>query len=107
MAHLLLVETNQPAWRFAGPGERPTRVRAQVPDLIACAHEARGPNLTEDEETHQEGGGVAAKYIFAGLAALFIVMGLARGGPSHPQSRTWLLVGVIFGAVAAWLFSQS
>jgi high-affinity Fe2+/Pb2+ permease len=49
---------------------------------------------------------VAAKYILAGLAAVFIVMALARGGPSHPQSRTWLLIGVIFGAVSAWLFYQ-
>jgi high-affinity Fe2+/Pb2+ permease len=49
---------------------------------------------------------VAAKYILAGLAVLFIVMGIVRGGPSHPQSRTWLLIGVIFSAVSAWLFYQ-
>ena len=57
-------------------------------------------------ELYQEGRGVAAKYIFAGLAVLFIVMGIVRGGPSHPQSRTWLLIGVIFSAVSAWLFYQ-
>ena len=49
---------------------------------------------------------MAAKYILAGLAAVFVVMALMRGGPSHPQSRTWLLIGVIFGAVSAWLFYQ-
>jgi hypothetical protein len=49
---------------------------------------------------------VPAKYILAGLAVLFTVMGIARGGPSHPQSRTWLLIGVIFGGVSAWLFYQ-
>ncbi len=47
---------------------------------------------------------MAAKYILAGLGVLFTVMGLARGGPSHPQGRTWLLIGVIFGVVSAWLF---
>ena len=25
---------------------------------------------------------------------------------SHPQVRTWLLIGVIFGVVSAWLFYQ-
>jgi hypothetical protein len=49
---------------------------------------------------------VAAKYILAGLAGLFLLMGLLRGGPSHPQSRTWLIVGAIFGAVSVWLLFQ-
>ncbi len=49
---------------------------------------------------------MAAKYILAGLAVLFMVMGIVRGGPSLPQSRTWLMIGVIFGAVSAWLFYQ-
>jgi drug/metabolite transporter (DMT)-like permease len=49
---------------------------------------------------------MAAKYILAGLAVLFIVLGLVRGRPSRPQSRTWLLIGVIFGVVSAWLWYQ-
>jgi hypothetical protein len=49
---------------------------------------------------------MAAKYILAGLGTLFMVMGLLRGGPTHPQSRTWLIIGVIFGAVSTWLFFQ-
>jgi hypothetical protein len=28
------------------------------------------------------------------------------GGKSHPQSRTWLLIAVIFGIVSGWLFVQ-
>jgi hypothetical protein len=51
---------------------------------------------------------MAAKYILAVLAAGFAIAGslrLARdGGRAHPQSRTWLLIGAIFGAVSAWLF---
>ena len=54
---------------------------------------------------------MAAKYILAALAVLFLVLGLARlsrgGGVTHPQARTGLLVGVIFGAVSAWLFSRA
>jgi hypothetical protein len=52
---------------------------------------------------------VAAKYILAVLAVAFVaaaLMRLSRGGISHPQTKTWLLVGVIFAAVSAWLFSQ-
>jgi uncharacterized membrane protein HdeD (DUF308 family) len=53
---------------------------------------------------------MAAKYILAALAVLFIVAGLARiarhGAAAHPQSRTWLLIGIVFGIVSAWLFFQ-
>jgi ammonia channel protein AmtB len=53
---------------------------------------------------------MATKYILAGLAALFLALAIGRlaaGGPrSQPQNRTWLLIGVIFGAVSAWLFFQ-
>jgi drug/metabolite transporter (DMT)-like permease len=53
---------------------------------------------------------VAAKYILAGLALAFLVAGVLRlardGGRTHPQSRTWLLIGAIFGGVSAWLFYQ-
>ena len=53
------------------------------------------------------GGRVAAKYILGSLAIAFIVAGGLRAwrvGARHPQSRTWLLIGVIFGLVSAWLF---
>jgi len=48
---------------------------------------------------------VAAKYILAAVSIVFIGLSLLRGGWSHPQPRTWLLVGMIFGVVSAWLFS--
>jgi hypothetical protein len=31
---------------------------------------------------------------------------VARDGKLHPQSRTWLLIGVIFAAVSGWLFAR-
>lgn len=50
------------------------------------------------------------KYILAGLAIVFIALALGRRasdrGRAAPQSRTWLLIGVIFGVVSAWLFYQ-
>jgi hypothetical protein len=54
---------------------------------------------------------LAAKYILAVLAVTFLVAALIRlsrgGGISHPQTKTWLLVGVIFAVVSAWLFVRS
>jgi hypothetical protein len=54
---------------------------------------------------------VAAKYILAVLAVAFLAAALMRlsrgGGFSHPQTKTWLLIGVIFAAVSAWLFHRS
>jgi hypothetical protein len=52
---------------------------------------------------------MAAKYILAALSLLFLalaIFGAAQGRP-RPQTRTWLIVGVIFGVVAAWLFVQA
>lgn len=50
------------------------------------------------------------KYILAALSAVFLTLTLIRmaggGAKAHPQSRTWLLIGVIFGLVSAWLFYQ-
>jgi len=46
---------------------------------------------------------MAAKYILAVLGAAFLVTGNFRRR-SHPEGRTWSLVGVLFAAVAAWLF---
>jgi hypothetical protein len=54
---------------------------------------------------------VAAKYILAALAVVFLLAALVRlsrgGGIAHPQTKTWLLIGVIFAAVSAWLFAQT
>jgi hypothetical protein len=51
---------------------------------------------------------VVAKYILAVLAVAFLgasLIRLSRGsGISHPQTKTWLLIAVIFGAISAWLF---
>jgi hypothetical protein len=53
---------------------------------------------------------VATKYILAALSAVFLILAIgriARGGKAaHPQSRTWLIIGIIFGVVSAWLFYQ-
>jgi len=54
---------------------------------------------------------VAAKYVLALFAVFFIAAAFMRmsrdGGMPHPQTKTWLLVGVIFAVVSAWLFSRS
>jgi uncharacterized membrane protein HdeD (DUF308 family) len=51
---------------------------------------------------------VPAKYILAALALVFLVASVMRvardGGKLRPQSRTWLLIAAIFGAVSAWLW---
>jgi hypothetical protein len=50
---------------------------------------------------------VATKYILGTLAIVFLALAIARGGgPTNPQRRTWLIIGVIFAAVSAWLFYQ-
>jgi uncharacterized membrane protein HdeD (DUF308 family) len=51
-----------------------------------------------------------AKYILAALAAVFFAAAVlrmfGRDGWSHPQVKTWLLLGGIFSVVSAWLFYQ-
>ncbi len=53
---------------------------------------------------------MAAKYILGVLSAAFLLMGALSLGrhqeQARGQGRTWLLIGVIFGAVSAWLFVQ-
>ena len=47
------------------------------------------------------------KLLFTGLGPLFLVVAAwraLRAGTLVPQARTWLLIGVIFSAVAAWLW---
>jgi hypothetical protein len=50
------------------------------------------------------------KYILGALATVFMVLAFIRmasgGAKAQPQARTWLLIGVIFTAVSAWLFYQ-
>ena len=46
------------------------------------------------------------KFTFAVLGALFAVLGAVscwRAGRLASPGRTWLLIGLIFSAVAAWL----
>lgn len=51
---------------------------------------------------------MATKYILAALAVVFLVLSISRASRTdaagQPQSRTWLLIAAIFGAVSAWLF---
>jgi len=53
---------------------------------------------------------VAAKYILAALSIVFFALAIVRtigtGGAAFPQIRTWVIIGIIFGLVSAWLFSQ-
>ncbi|MDP9896735.1 hypothetical protein J2W32_005845 [Variovorax boronicumulans] len=45
---------------------------------------------------------MAAKYILAAFAIVFLLMALVRGAAGG-AARTWLLIALIFVAVAAWL----
>jgi hypothetical protein len=49
-----------------------------------------------------------AKYIFAALSVIFAAAAIgqfiASGGTWPPQTRTWLLIAVIFGTVSVSLF---
>jgi hypothetical protein len=48
---------------------------------------------------------MAAKYILSVLSLIFIAAALSRrGGSGNVQAKTWFVVGVIFAAVAAWLW---
>lgn len=50
---------------------------------------------------------IDAKTIFAVLGPLFLILGAARclrAGSFPSQGRTWLLIGAVFCAVAAWLW---
>jgi hypothetical protein len=51
---------------------------------------------------------LSARGILAVLSAVFLTLALTRiaqgKSASHPAIRTWLIVGVIFGAVSAWLW---
>jgi hypothetical protein len=50
---------------------------------------------------------IDAKMIFALLGPLFLMMAAfrtLRAGKLVPQAKTWLIIGIIFSAVAAWLW---
>ena len=52
---------------------------------------------------------VTAQLVFSVLGPLFLLLGAWRclgAGSLVPQGRTWLVVGVIFSAVAVWLWSS-
>ena len=55
---------------------------------------------------------MAAKYILAALAIVFLVLAAARlvrpltGTGMHPQAKVWLLIGAIFAVVSVYLFLQ-
>jgi hypothetical protein len=51
---------------------------------------------------------MAAKYILASLAVVFLCAGGFRvTRPERSlQGRAWLIVGVLLGAVSGWLFVQ-
>jgi hypothetical protein len=47
------------------------------------------------------------KLIFAVLGPVFLLLGIAKwmsSGRLHPQTKAWLIIGIIFSAVAAWLW---
>jgi hypothetical protein len=47
--------------------------------------------------------------VFAVLGPLFLALGgwrVLHAGALVPQARTWLIIGVLFCAVAAWLWSH-
>lgn len=54
---------------------------------------------------------LSARGILAVLSVVFLGLALVRiaqgGKSSHPAIRTWLIVGVIFGVVSAWLWFQT
>jgi hypothetical protein len=53
---------------------------------------------------------VAAKYILAPVGILFLILAALRiawdRGKIVPASRTWLITGIIFAGVSAYLWRQ-
>jgi len=69
--------------------------------MAGSCHQKRGSGFSS---LH----GVAATYILVVLAAGFVLAAAwsRLQGHRNPASRTWLLIGTIFGAVSLWLFSR-
>ena len=50
---------------------------------------------------------ITAQLVFSVFGPLFLLLGAWRcfgAGSLVPQGRTWLIIGVIFSAVAVWLW---
>jgi hypothetical protein len=51
---------------------------------------------------------MGARYILAVLSAVFLAFAASRLGrgsaAARGQARVWLMIGVMFGLVSAWLF---
>ena len=50
---------------------------------------------------------IDARLIFAVLGPLFLLLAAwsySRAGRLAPQAKAWLIIGIIFSAVAAWLW---
>lgn len=51
---------------------------------------------------------VNPRYLLPVLAVIFLVLAgyrlLRSGGKIDPRSKSWLMTGVLFAAVSAWLF---
>jgi hypothetical protein len=50
---------------------------------------------------------MAAQYILGCLAVVFLVLGSlrsAREGKVGPAARAWLMIGVMFAVVSAWIW---
>ena len=50
---------------------------------------------------------IDARLIFAVLGPLFLLLAAwsySRAGSLVPQAKAWLIIGIIFSAVAAWLW---
>jgi hypothetical protein len=50
---------------------------------------------------------MTAQYVLGCLAGVFLVLGglkSLREGNVGPAARTWLMIGVIFGVVSAWIW---
>jgi hypothetical protein len=50
---------------------------------------------------------MTAHYVLGCLAVVFLALGglkSAREGKVGPAARTWLMIGVIFGVVSAWVW---
>jgi hypothetical protein len=50
---------------------------------------------------------IDVRLIFAILGPLFLLLAAwrySRAGRLVPQARAWLIIGIIFSAVAAWLW---
>ena len=50
---------------------------------------------------------IEPRWVFTVLGPLFLLLAAwsySRAGSLVPQAKTWLIIGIIFSAVAAWLW---